>query len=214
MAAVPAGLVTWWVFGRLAALGAAPRELVEAVTALLAAVVLFWVSFWLISKAESRRWMAYLKTNIAAGLERRNLLVLSIMAFLAAYREAAETVLFTQALLLESPHARSQVWAGALCGLLVVALVAAVMRRAVMSLPIGPFFAVSGVLLCLLSVSFTGSGLYTLIGSGYLPPRPVRFPDLPLLGVRPDVTILAVQSAILLTIAAAGLVTWRRAARS
>ena len=74
------------------------------------------VSFWLISKAESRHWMAYLKERLEAGLSRRSLYVLSGLAFLAVYREAAETVLFTQALLLDAEGARSQVYLGAAGG--------------------------------------------------------------------------------------------------
>jgi high-affinity Fe2+/Pb2+ permease len=52
--------------------------------------VLFSVSFWLISKAESRHWTAYLSARSSAALGGRRLLVLSGLAFLAVYREAAE----------------------------------------------------------------------------------------------------------------------------
>ena len=104
--ALPAGLGTFFLLDRAVSLGADKRELVEAVVALTAAAVLFSVSFWLISKAESRHWMAYLKGRLEAGLSRRSLYVLSGLAFLAVYREAAETVLFTQALLLDAEGAR------------------------------------------------------------------------------------------------------------
>ena len=113
MAALPAGILTWWVVDRLVALGPAQRELIEAGTALLAAVVLFCVSFWLISKAESRRWTDYLKRTVAASLTKRNMAVLAVMSFLAVYREAAETVLFTEVLLLDAADQRAQVWGGA-----------------------------------------------------------------------------------------------------
>jgi high-affinity iron transporter len=210
MAALPAGLATWWAFARLVNLGYAERELIEAGTALLAAAVLFLVSFWLISKAESRRWIDYLKRSVTVSLERRSRIVLASMAFLAVYREAAETILFTQALLMEAVGSAAQVWMGAAAGLAAVTVMALLMRRAVMALPIGPFFAVSSVLLCLLAVSFAGSGLYKLISAGYVTPRPVPFPELPWIGVHPDLSVLALQSTILLVIAIAGIVTLRR----
>jgi high-affinity iron transporter len=94
--ALPAGVLTWWLFDRVLALGVARRELLEASVALAAAAVLFSVSFWMISKAESRRWMAYLRRSVEASLSRRSLALLSGLAFMAVYREAAETVLFTQ----------------------------------------------------------------------------------------------------------------------
>jgi high-affinity iron transporter len=208
IAALPAGVVTWWALDHLLSGGIAEREMIEAGTGLMAAVVLFWVSFWLISKAESRRWAAYLKKNVTGSVEQRNRLLLFSMSFIAVYREAAETVLFTQALLLESGEQRMQVWAGALAGILAVVLLAVAMRRAVMSLPIGPFFAVSSVLLCLLAVSFAGTGLYKLIAAGYLTPRPVAFPEIAWLGVYADLSVLLVQGAIVTAIVLAGLHTF------
>jgi high-affinity iron transporter len=208
--ALPAGVVTWWVFDRAISLGTNQRELMEALIALLAAVVLFSVSFWMISKAESRHWMGYLKQKLEAGLSRRSLLVLSGLAFLAVYREAAETILFTQALLLESDLHRADVWTGAFLGLLAVVVAAVLMNRTVLRLPLGPFFAVSSLLLCGLAISFAGAGIYELVAAGYLTPRPVPFPEVPWMGIHPDLTGLLVQLTILLIIAGAGLLTLRR----
>jgi high-affinity iron transporter len=209
--ALPAGLVTYWLFDRLVTLGADRRELVEAVVSLLAAAVLFWVSFWLISRVESRHWIAFLRAKVEAGLSRRSLLVLSGLAFLAVYREAAETVLFTQALLLEAEHAALQVAAGAGAGLLAAALAALVLNRTVLRLPLAPFFAVSSLLLCGLAVSFAGAGVYALVAAGYLTPRPVPFPEVPWMGIHPDLTGLLVQLAIVLIVVGAGVSSLRRA---
>ncbi len=214
IAALPAGAVTWWALDRLIALGADQRELVEANVALLAAVVLFSVSFWMISKAESRHWLGYLNRNLEVSLSRRNLGVLAGLAFLATYREAAETILFTQALLLEAANSPLQVWAGAAAGLAFVGVAALVMNRTVLRLPLGPFFAVSGILLCGLAVSFADAGIYDLVAAGYLQPRPVSFPEVPWMGIYPDLTGLVVQLTIVLVIAAAGLASLRRAAEA
>jgi len=129
----------------------------------------------------------------------------------AATQQAAETVLFTQALLLDAEGRRSEVWAGAAAGLLVVAAAAVLLRRAVVRLPLGPFFAVSGALLCALAISFAGSGIYVLVSAGYLPPRPVSFPEVPWMGIHPDLTGLLVQLAIVAVVACAGILTlWKR----
>jgi high-affinity iron transporter len=211
IAAIPAGIATWWLSESVLSLGAAQRELMEGLVALLAAGVLFSVSFWLISRAESRRWMDYLRRQLEHTLTRRRLFLLAGLAFLAAYREAAETVLFTQALLLDAEGRRSEVWAGAAAGVLVVAAAAVLLRRAVVRLPLGPFFAVSGALLCALAISFAGSGIYVLVSAGYLPPRPVSFPEVPWMGIHPDLTGLLVQLAIVALVACAGVLTlWKR----
>jgi high-affinity iron transporter len=208
--ALPAGALTYWLLARAITLGADQREMIEAVVALAAAAVLFSVSFWMISKAESRHWMAYLKGRLEAGLDRKSLFVLSGLAFLAVYREAAETILFTQALLLESGSAGREVWSGAGVGLLAVVAVAYVMNRTVLRLPLGPFFAVSSVLLCAMAVSFAGAGFYELVAAGFLAPRPVTFPEIPWLGIHPDLTGLLVQLAIVLVVVGAGLLPWVR----
>ncbi len=210
LAAVPAGILTWFVFERVLALGMARRELLEAVVALLAASVLFSVSFWMISKAESRHWLAYLKRNLETSLSQRNLMLLASLAFLAVYREAAETVLFTQALLFNAGGQHAQVWLGALAGAVAAAGAAWIMNRSVLRLQLGAFFGVSGVLLCLLAISFAGSGIYGLVQSGFLTPRPIAFPEVAWMGIYPDLTGLLVQFVIVAVIAGAGVSTLRR----
>jgi high-affinity iron transporter len=208
--ALPAGIATWWLMDRVIETTADQRELAEAVVALLAAAVLFSVSFWMISKAESRRWTAYLKRQLQSGLDQRSLLVLGSASFLAVYREAAETVLFTHALMLDAGASRAQVMLGAAAGLAAVVAVAIVLKRTVQRLPLGLFFGISGALLCGLAISFAGSGIYALVASGYLPPRPVPFLEVPWMGIHPDLTGLLVQLAILAVIAGAAFVTLRR----
>ena len=210
LAALPAGVLTWWLSSRVLAVRAADRELSEAVIALVAAAVLFSMSFWMISKVESRRWTGYLRKGLEASLTRRNLALLAGLSFLAVYREAAETVLFTQALLLETPGRPGEVWGGAAAGLLAVLMLATLMNRTVVRLPLGPFFAVSSALMCALAISFAGAGIYELVAAGYLRPRPVPFPEVPWMGIHPDLTALAVQLTIVTVIAVAAVVTLRR----
>jgi high-affinity iron transporter len=87
---------------------------------------------------------------------------------------------------------------------------AVLMARTVVRLPLGLFFGVSSLLLCGLAISFAGSGIYVLVAAGYLTPRPVRFPEVPWMGIHPDLTGLGVQLLIVLVIAGAGLSTLRR----
>ena len=119
-------------------------------------------------------------------------------------------MLFTQALVLESEAHRFQVWLGAAAGLAAVAAIATGMGRAVERLPLGPFFAVSGLLLCALAISFAGAGMYELVAAGYLPPRPVAFPEVPWMGIHPDLSALLVQLTIVAVIAGAGILSLTR----
>jgi hypothetical protein len=52
--------------------------------------------------------------------------------------------------------------------------------------------------------------MYELVAAGYLPPRPVPFPEVPWMGIHPDLSVLLVQLAIVAVIAGAGIVTLTR----
>ena len=66
---------------------------------LVAAGVLFYVSYWLVSQAQAKRWTDFLKQKARRGLEWGGGATLAVTAFLAVYREGAETALMYQALL-------------------------------------------------------------------------------------------------------------------
>jgi len=50
------------------------------------------------------------------------------------------------------------------------------------------------------------------VAAGYLRPRPVPFPEIPWMGIHPDLTALSVQLTIVTVIAVAAVVTLRRSA--
>ena len=62
-------------------------EALEGFAMLLAAVVLFWVSYWLISKSEADRWQRYIRGKVQTALSGGSRRTLAIAAFLAVYRE-------------------------------------------------------------------------------------------------------------------------------
>jgi high-affinity iron transporter len=207
--ALVAGGISWFLFAKLIAVAPSQRELMEAVLGLLAALVLFSVSFWMISKAESRKWMAFLKDHMNRGLESGRVWSFAGVAFLAVYRECAETILFTEALLIEAVEKPWPVYAGALCGLLCVFVIAIAVQNAFKRMPMPVFFGVSGVLLSLLAVAFAGSSVSAFVAAGYLKPRPIGFPILPMLGIHPDLSSLLVQGVLVLLLAGAAIKTFR-----
>jgi high-affinity iron transporter len=207
--ALLAGGASWFIFSRLIAIAPAQRELVEALIGVAAALVLFSVSFWMISKAESRKWTAFLKDQMNRGLNSGRVWSFSAVAFLAVYRECAETILFTEALLIEAVGNGGMVIAGALVGLACVVLIALAIQDAFRRLPMPVFFGVSGFLLSLLAVAFAGSGISAFVAAGYLRPRPIAFPSFPALGIHPDLSSLAVQVALVLLLAVAAVKTFR-----
>ncbi|WP_437281916.1 FTR1 family protein [Sorangium sp. So ce375] len=199
------GVLTWIASARIVAISGAQRELIEGVTALLATVVLFYVSYSLLAKREVARWMRFLKGQISP---RRAALSLFGVALLAAYREAFETVLFYQALLASNASGAAAL-AGAVVGAVVLVAVVAGYTRAGRFAPPQLVFRVSSYLLYGLAVAFAGQGIAALQMAGKVPVHALPFRGVPALGIFPTVETLAAQ-AVLLILALIGILAQRR----
>jgi len=190
-----------WVFKS----SAASHELTEGGTMLLASAVLFSVSYWIISKAEAQKWSAYLKEKVGSSLSSNSLKGLWFAAFLAVYREGAETVLFYQALSADAAGAGlGAVAGGFVAGCLLLVVIYLVMRYGAVKLPIRPFFLATGALLYYLSFVFAGKGVMELVEGKLFVPSPVPgMPTLPAFGIYPYLQTLLPQLAIVLAALAA-----------
>src|SRR5204862_6903968 len=114
--ALGATLVTWLVAGVLIDIAPVNRELLEAITALLAVVVLIGVSFWLIARLEQRRRMDFMRARVASAIAAGSATAFAALGFTAIYREGFETVLFYKALILFADGLAIWVAAGAVAG--------------------------------------------------------------------------------------------------
>ncbi len=121
-AAAAASLLTAFALETIFHLTSAKREALEGLTMALATVVLFYVSYWLLSKMEVAKWNHFVKSKVQDALTSGSGLALASAAFLAVYREGFETVLFYKALFVTggSPAATMPILAGILLGSLVM----------------------------------------------------------------------------------------------
>jgi hypothetical protein len=164
----------------------AQREVVEGFTALLAAVVLFSVSYWLISKIEAKKWHQYIQNKVQEALTGGRIAALVGVSFLAVYREAFETVLFYQALWLQSPSTQIFVIWGFLIGVAVLAAIIWSLFKVGMKIPLRLFFGISSALLYLLAFVFAGEGIKDLQATGWFRETPLpNLPQMPMLGIYP-----------------------------
>jgi high-affinity iron transporter len=140
----------------------ASREIVEATTMLIAVVVLFSVSYWLISKVEAAKWQKFIREKVSTALEHGGGKALTLVAFLAVYREGAETALFYQALFNEGPNVGLPLTLGIFAGLAVLAVIFTLFYRYGVRIPMRPFFTVTSILLYYLAFVFMGKGIREL----------------------------------------------------
>jgi high-affinity iron transporter len=202
------GALTWAIASYVVTISGATRELTEGVTALVATVVLIWVGFWMHDKAHAARWAAYLRTRLHGALGRQATWGLAAISFLAVYREVFETVLFYQALWLQTaPGARHALMGGLAAAAVVLGLLSWLIVRGSLHLPLGIFFGATSVVLAALAVVLAGKGIKALQEAGVLASHPIAAPSVPLLGVFPDGLGLLLQLALVLVLV--GGFTWR-----
>ncbi len=209
------GVATWFVASFLIGISGASREMTEGVAALFSAAILIYVGFWLHSKAYAQRWREFIETHLKGALSKGTLWALASVSFVAVYRELFETVLFYEALWAQSGSAGAPAIIGGFgAAVLALGLIAWLIFRFGMRLPIGPFFAVSSTVLALLAVIFVGQGVAALQEAGKIDAHVLEFPKIPMLGIYPTWQSLAAQFATFVIVVAGffyGFLASRRA---
>lgn len=201
-----AGLITV-AFSASEAAGA-DRELLEGGTGLFAAAMLVYMSWWLHSKASLSSWQRYIREKSGAALANGSLLGLALVAFLAVFREGAETALFYVGM--APAIGLSDLALGLGVGALVLAAVGAAVLAFGARIPVRPFFLGTSVLVYYLALKFAGTGIHALQVAGILSASPRAYlPDVGLIGAFPTLETTVVQAALVLG-AAGWLVTRRR----
>lgn len=190
----------------------ATREVIEGATMLVAVAVLFSVSYWLISKVEAARWQQFIREKVDAALDRGGGTALALVAFLAVYREGAETALFYQALFHEGGGMALPLGMGILAGGAVLAVVFTLFYRYGIRIPLRPFFGVTSVLLYYMAFVFMGKGIRELQEGGVVGITVLNgWPHVDSMGIFPSVETLLGQLFLLVLFAFALLRTfWPR----
>lgn len=179
----------------------AGKEAIEGVTMLIATAVLFYVSYWLITKIEVARWQHYIKSKVESSLTKGNILALGFAAFLAVYREGAETILFYQALYSGADSHGSAVIAGFAAGSLLLIGLFTLIKYGSVRIPIGPFFAVTSTLLYYLAFTFAGKGIRELQEALWISSTPAAWlPAIGFLGFYPTWEGIALQIVLVMAL--------------
>ena len=210
VAAVIASVVTAFALETIFILSPARREGLEGATMLVATGVLFYVSYWLLSKMEVVKWNHFVKSKVADALTGGSALALASAAFLAVYREGFETVLFYKALFVSATaNGAMPVAAGMIVGGLVLVVVYVAIDRFGVRLPLKPFFAVTSAFLYYMAFVFAGKGVAELQEGGTIGTTVAAWaPRIPALGIYPTAQSLAAQGLLVLLAFAALLWTF------
>jgi len=143
ISALLAGGLTWWATRSLINFSGASREVVEGGAAMFAAIILFYVGYWMHGKSQVGEWQKYIKEKLTSHLSAGTLSGIAILSFVAVYREVFETILFYQSLLSQADNAQHSVilW-GVLSGALSLAVFGWLFIKYSIKLPIAKFLGV------------------------------------------------------------------------
>jgi high-affinity iron transporter len=176
----------------------AHSDLLEGFVMLLAAGLMLYVSGWLLLRQDPRAWQAFLKTQADEALAKRTGLAVALLAFLAVFREGAETVLFVHTLSISSGG-----WSIALIGGLLAAAAGLValfflINMVAHRVPLRPLFVVTSAFLFFMAVKFVGTAVQEFQEQAWVSYTEVRTGGsvLAALGFNPTWEAVAAQLAV------------------
>jgi len=174
LAAVIATGITWVLATVVIDIAPVNRELMEAITALIAVVVLVVVSFWLVQRLEHRRRMEFMRARTAAAIAAGSSGAFMALGFTAVYREGFETVLFYQALALFAEGLVLWVILGAVAAAVALGAIGYAILGLGRRLPLKPMLIGGVTMLLLLSVAFVGNAVRSLQEADMIAVSPIR----------------------------------------
>jgi high-affinity iron transporter len=187
-------------------------EILEGTTALLAAVLLVYVSYWLHQQASLGSWKEYIHHQVTAALDSNRILSIALIAFLAVYREGAETLLFFLGI---APAIQTQtLLLGAGLGIGLLILVAVILLQVGGRLPLRPFFRVTSLLIYGLGFKLLGNGVHAFQEANLLPLHSSSLlPHVRILGIYPTWETCLFQGGVLVVGILMGITWWQRQTR-
>src|SRR5919199_5565037 len=166
--AVSATAITWFVAQYIIEISGINRELIEAIAGISAVAVLFWVSFWVLNRIETKKWIEFVKAKIWKATTTGSVLVFVMLSFFTVYREGFETVLFYQAMLSFAKHMELYVIAGLILGIAIVVGVVFLIRKLGKRLPLRVLFGLTMGIGAYMSIAFMGNAVRSFQEAGYI----------------------------------------------
>ncbi len=194
-----ASFLTAYIIHEVLNISMAKQELLEGCIMLVAVVVLFWVSYWLLTKIETQKWQSYITGKMTQAITTGNVFALGMVAFLAVYREGFETVLFYKALYLYAGEISKGIIPGFLVGCVFLAGMFVLINKIGVKVPIKWFFGFTSILLYFMAFTFMGKGIHELqMGEAVSLTAADFAPEISWLGMYPTWETFIAQSLLLI----------------
>lgn len=185
----------------------ANREMLEGYIGIVAVVMMIAVGAWLHSKSSVKAWNAFIQKHMGEVLTTGSFVSLFGLAFLSVFREGAETILFYVGIL---PNISMQNFLlGIVMALAILAVMATVMLKTSVKLPIPLLFKILTWLIYVLGFKILGMSLSALQLTNHLNRTIINgLPAIDWIGFYPTVQTISAQIVYILAIV--GLMMWTK----
>jgi high-affinity iron transporter len=167
LAAVVASVVMAWVFATF--YDGNHSDLFEAGVMLAAAVLLFYMSGWMFLRQDPKAWQADLNRLAERALGAGTMLSLAGIAFLAVFREGAETILFVHTLAKTANGFDAALLSGLAAATLALVAMFVAMQWLALRLPLRPMFVVTSAFLFFMGLRMVGQAFQELQEQSLIP---------------------------------------------
>tara|TARA_R110001592_G_scaffold131360_3_gene345093 strand:- start:2821 stop:4770 length:1950 start_codon:yes stop_codon:yes gene_type:complete len=169
ISAILIGVVGWFLSDWVIAISGKNREVMEGLISLVAVIVLIFVGFWLHNHSHSKKWKEFIEKKIGAKLKGEKMIGLAFFSFIIVFREAFESILFLQAIGLETQSGdQSSIGFGVLAAFALIVLLAFLFLKYSKRIPVRQLFRYSSWVITLLAVILMGKGVHAIQEAGWL----------------------------------------------
>ncbi len=197
LAAVGASIIAAWLFAVLNS--GEHSDILEGVIILFAAGLMLYVSGWLMVKQDPQGWKEYLAHKADTALAQDTVWAVGALAFLAVFREGAETVLFINALATTEGGWSAGLFAGLGAATIALAVLFYFINLIAQKIPLRPLFILTSAFLFVMAIKFIGEAVQEFQEQALLPFTELKSLSwLADLGLNPTLEALSLQLLVIL----------------
>src|ERR1700712_3371225 len=192
LAAVGASIVAAWLFAMLNS--GEHSDVMEGIVIMVAAALMLYVSGWLMVKQDPRGWQDYLAHKADSALAQDTVWAVGALAFLAVFREGAETVLFINALATAEGGWSAGLFAGLCAPTVGLVVLFYFINLIAQKLPLRPLFIITSAFLFAMAIKFIGEAVQEFQEQAIVSVTELKGGAiLSAIGLKPSVEALSIQ---------------------
>ncbi|MBR1215754.1 FTR1 family protein [Bradyrhizobium sp. JYMT SZCCT0180] len=197
LAAVGASFIAAWLFAVFNS--GDHSDVLEGVIILFAAALMLYVSGWLMVKQDPRGWQEYLAHKADSALAQDTVWAIGALAFLAVFREGAETVLFINALAKTEGGWSAGLFGGLAAAAVGLAVLFYFINMIAQKIPLRPLFVVTSAFLFAMAIKFIGEAVQEFQEQAIITVTDFKGSAFfSAIGLNPSVEALSIQALVIL----------------